>query len=708
MANTAINWDIKLKEPIRFFDPKLTYEITKYRPVDEEEGLDFDPDWFREAAITKARTGRYSNFPIGSLSHRKFWLREIDRCIHGMEANGYRITGDHYFFINYHVLLNVSKVTQAGQGRPETTADFWSKHYEYFHYIEMCEKLGRDVIAFKARGVGFSEIAVALVVRPFVTVRKYQSILVAFSENLLEPTTSKAWTQLEYLNAETEGGMHKLRQNIDQSFHKQASYKDITGQKKGFFSEIKGIVVDDPRKLRGRRIDRLIYEEAGSNPKLIDTYVKGNALVEINGNKIGTRVVFGTGGDSGPALAGLDKMFKNVEAFKGLPYRHNHTRDGKTALTGFFIPAFSCVSKFKNNETQEWVECMDHRGVTNTKLAKQYYDAERRALAHLPKELLDYCAEYCYYPEEALIKQGQNNFNQVLLAEQYAELEIHKTVEKPRIGNLFWVYEGKTDVIKGVKWKDDPNGDIYISEMPELDETGSPIKNLYVAGIDAIDHGVGDSVVGEKGSQFCIVIKKRTFGNSGNKYVARYMDRPHNVRVAFQNAAMLLWLFGCKANLEDTKISFRTWLRDEKLDSKMLMTRPSYAMAVKGMRQNRQKTLWGTPASEKMIMHGLELIAQFVDDYYFTINDIVQLEQLQKFSYEDKGSFDCVMAMVYCEIGDEDMFSLRVVREELNPTQFQDVGYYVDDNGIKRFGLIPNEHNAGNYGETSNSNGRNW
>ena len=39
------------------------------------------------------------------------------------------------------------------EGRAETFPDFFSKQYEYFHYIELCEKLGYDVVALKARGV---------------------------------------------------------------------------------------------------------------------------------------------------------------------------------------------------------------------------------------------------------------------------------------------------------------------------------------------------------------------------------------------------------------------------------------------------------------------------------------------------------------------------------------------------------------------------
>lgn len=685
---STFKWDVPLGTKIDHFDPELTYELTGYRPVDESTGFDFDPMWFTEASQNKQRTGRYSNNPVGSRAYRNFWVEEKRRCEEGHVVNGYRITGDHYFFLNYYILLNVSRVQKAGAGRLETQPDFWSKHYEYFHYIELCEHLGKDVIAFKARGVGFSEIAASLAVRPYTTTKNYSVVFAAFSEGLVEPTMAKCWSQLEYLNLETEGGFRRLRQVKDTALHKKASVKDSSGQEKGHMAEIKGLAVDNSRKLRGRRIDRLVYEEAGSNPILLETYIKGEALVELNGIKMGTRIVFGTGGDSGPALAGLDAMFKAPQKYGGLPYKHKYTQDGQYAYTGFFIPAHVCVSKFKDEETGSFIQCMDHRGVTDSILAKSYYDRKRRQYADDPQALLDYCAEYCYYPEEALIKQGQNNFNQVLLAQQYAELEIHKTVKPPERGNLFWNYDSQNNII-GVKWVQDNAGKVLISEHPLADEDGNAYKNLYVAGVDSIDHGVDDSVVGERGSQFAIVVKKRMMGTTGNRYVCSYMERPKDVREAYSLAAKILWYYGCKANLEDTKIGLRTWLREKKLDYKMLMTRPSFAMDDS---KKRQGNLWGTPGSDKMILHGLNLVGGFIEDAWNTIDDIEMLKQLQKFSYEDKGKFDKVLAMVYAEIGDEDMYDLRVVKDHDYDKTFQDVGYYIDDYGIKRFGVIPNSN----------------
>ena len=56
-------------------------------------------------------------------------------------------------------------------------------------------------------------------------------------------------------------------------------------------SEIVGIVADTPRKLRGDRADRLLLEEAGSNPVLLKTIIQSRALVEILGVKFGTIIL---------------------------------------------------------------------------------------------------------------------------------------------------------------------------------------------------------------------------------------------------------------------------------------------------------------------------------------------------------------------------------------------------------------------------------
>ena len=102
-------------------------------PINETEGLDFDPSWFTEARDNKVRTGHYTSYRSGTKQHRDFWKEEFRRCIDGYESHRYRITGDNYFFLNYYRLKNVTDVTVTGKGRQTGFPQFFSKQYEYFH-----------------------------------------------------------------------------------------------------------------------------------------------------------------------------------------------------------------------------------------------------------------------------------------------------------------------------------------------------------------------------------------------------------------------------------------------------------------------------------------------------------------------------------------------------------------------------------------------
>ena len=147
-----MEWDVKIGDDIEYFDPTLSYELTGYRPINDTQGLDFDPDWFREDAINKLRTGRYSpsELPIGSKNHKDWWKERIRRCNEGYTVNGYRLTGDNYFFINYYNLKSSdSETINQSYGFPA----FLVFQYEYFHYLEMCEKLKKDTSVLKSRGI---------------------------------------------------------------------------------------------------------------------------------------------------------------------------------------------------------------------------------------------------------------------------------------------------------------------------------------------------------------------------------------------------------------------------------------------------------------------------------------------------------------------------------------------------------------------------
>lgn len=107
------------------------------------------------------------------------------------------------------------------------------------------------------------------------------------------PVLDKCWNQLNWLNMHTNGGMKRSRQKIDNIRQKRASLVTTENIEYGRYSEIEGVVADNPRKVRGERCERLIFEEAGSNPQLIKSWIQGNALVELGGKKIGIRLCGG-------------------------------------------------------------------------------------------------------------------------------------------------------------------------------------------------------------------------------------------------------------------------------------------------------------------------------------------------------------------------------------------------------------------------------
>ena len=479
----------------------------------------------------------------------------MDRCVKGFESHGYRITGDNYFWLNFYRLKSSIEGAKAGAGRQLSFPMFLVFQYEYFHYVEMCEILGKDVALLKARALGFSEMGACLCARPFITTKNYRVLASAYSEKHLKPLLAKIWSQLDWLYDETEGAFKRVRMVINTNMHKRASIKKKDGTETGRMAEIEGAVADSPEKIRGDRTERIFFEEAGSDKVLKEKFLQAEALVTVlGGDRVGTRIVWGTGGDKGSAVEGIRDIVTKPDSFNVLKFKHNYTPDKKYILTAMFIPAYRMVK-----------EVMDKRGYCNEQAAKEWYEKKRREKAEDPKGLLIYKAEYCFTIEEALIQQGDNIFPREELAEQSAQIEIYQTTPKIHTGHLIWTRDD-TDRPTGVKWKEGDEGKIKLIEHPLISkESPDGYTNLYVAGIDSIDIGSGDSTGTDRNpSEFCIVIKKRTFGLDDPKYVAIYKDRPRDPREAYEIAAKLLVYYGCQAVLESTRTAILTYFRDKK------------------------------------------------------------------------------------------------------------------------------------------------
>ena len=92
-----------------------------------------------------------------------------------------------------------------------------------------------------------------------------------------------------------------------------------------------------------------------------------------------------------------------------------------------------------------------------------------------------------------------------------------------------------------------------------------------------------------------------------------------------------------------------------------------------------------------MIDHGTDLVASYVEDYCHNIWFIEFLEQLNLYTDENKGKFDMVAACQMCEVGDEELNDILPKERKKENDEFQDIGYYKDEKGYTRFGVIPKQ-----------------
>ena len=658
-SNDKTYWDITKDMKIECFDPTLSYELTGYRPIDETHGLDFDPSWFTEGRETFLKTGKYCSYLPRSKRWDAFWKEQYTRCKYGMTSHGYTITGDNYFFLNFYQLPVVDMDKASGEGTNESFPVFFASQYMFFHYLQMCRVLHKNAALMKARSIGFSEINASLAARLYTTIKRSRTMITCFKDTYLNGTFSKLDHALTFINTNADG-FFKPRLT-DKALEKKSGYQvKIDGQFTdfGWRSVVIGINGSKPSNIRGDRVDLLIYDEAGSWPDLTTAVVQGQELCEVQGVPRGIMLFGGTGGDFGPPLAGLKKIYYNPKAFKILPFRHKWTQDGTTIESGFFLPYFLQSLN---------PEYMDSRGVCNQTEYKKLLQEERNNLLAVPEEYLKKCAERCWNAEEAFTLEGQNKFNKMKIADQLAKIRLHKIGPRPQVGTIDYTYKSNKhslENIDGFRWLLN-SGKVQILEHPvwsdlykeqiekqkrEAEEQGidfeapvyTEMNDLYVAGIDGIDIGAAKTSKETRDpSDFCIVIKRRAFGLNEPQYVAMYKDRPQNIREAYKIAMCMCRYYNCRINIEATRVGMITWARENKC-LQYFMKRPRATLTDIKYGTTKQ---YGTPATKTIIEQQTDLIADYVEDYGHNIWFEDMLEQLNGYNDENKTKFDIIAAL---------------------------------------------------------------
>lgn len=484
---------------------------------------------FSTEATRKLETGVYCGEVFKSKKYNIYWGEQRERCIHGYvnPITKLWIPGWMYGFLNFKPMKILENPNSAVSRRITAFPRFWPIHYYYIMSILEAREQGLDNILLKPRGTGFSELHSWIAASEYTFQKENPNFFFVSNEGYLnkDGILSKCWENLDFLSGETERAFRHLRQKKDGDLHKRASKIDpVKGVEVKTGSEIIGRVIDHPRKVRGAR-GLVFWEESGSFPNMIDAWIATRALVEQGGVKFATQIAWGTGGEQGPGIVGLEELFKHPLAYNCLPY-DNCWDEQVGDPHGFFFPTWASMDRF-----------MDKWGNTNFKAAKDWHDHEREKMyKHSPHKYDKHIAEYPYTPDEALMRLTGNHFPIAQLQKQLSKVKASSDIKGIKKHGHMIISEGE------VKFKLDPaarpvdhyphrtdgaeslHGCVTIVESPLKEDNVVP-ANLYEIVVDPFYVDEPDQIT-SLGAIYVYKKKNILFNTEDDMLVAWYVGRP--------------------------------------------------------------------------------------------------------------------------------------------------------------------------------------
>lgn len=510
---------------------------------------------FSPAANHKAKTGKYCGEPFNSKKYNIYWSEQKERCINGYTnpVTGVHIPGIMYFFLNFKQMKIVEDIGKKVSKRITSFPRFWPIHYFYLNDLQTAIKEGYNTAVLKPRGTGWSELMSSLSVYYYTFQKEEPCYLFAASEGYLNKSglISKAWDHLSFLDSETERAFKHLRQKVDQNLWKVASYwSSEKGAEVRTGGEIIGKVIDKPDKARGGR-GYVFYEEGGSFPNLVKAWMICWALVEQGGTTFSNMLLWGTGGEQGPGIAGLEEIFMNPEPYKCLPWENCWEDTIQDRDHGFFFPVWANMDMF-----------MDKWGNTNYEKAYNWHMEQREIKRKKSPHLYDkYIAEYPMTPGEALMRLSDNPFPVAQLQNQLRKVDNDSNIKGILKRGELAIQEGE---IRFNLHKDPRpvdryphnveerlNGCMTIFESPLRDDTGKPPNGLYTIVADCFY--VDTDQATDWNSLGAYYVYKRTnnlFPTEDDILVAWYAGRPSRVKDFYRNVFLAARYYNAKVQSE--------------------------------------------------------------------------------------------------------------------------------------------------------------
>lgn len=102
--------------------------------IRDSNGKWVDVSAFREDAIQYTTHGFYCSYPDNSNDWINYWQERLDRCKNGYSVDGVKITGNHYFYLNF---SRISAINTNTSNKEIRFPDFWDGDYNYFWCLEI-------------------------------------------------------------------------------------------------------------------------------------------------------------------------------------------------------------------------------------------------------------------------------------------------------------------------------------------------------------------------------------------------------------------------------------------------------------------------------------------------------------------------------------------------------------------------------------------
>ena len=644
----------------------------------------YNTEEWRQAALHFDEHGRYTNHPPNnspSSKYYKFWKEQADRCVYGYDIGRDWIPGYFYFYLNFCQMdMTIARKDVSGDIFKSVQGDrvkrfpfFWDGDYDYYHYLDECERAGEFAAVLKTRGRGYSWKAGSMLMRNYALIPASKSYAFAYEKEFLtkDGLLTKAWEIMDFIDINTAWGHRRL---INQPMHKTSGYElNLGGKKvkKGYQSEIIGVTLkDDPDKSRGKRGQLILYEEGGKFPKVLQTWIVGSPSMRQDGITHGLQAIYGTGGTVGANFMGLNELFYNPVKYGILPHSNpydkalisNQTNKGKA---GFFTP---------DDINQQ--RTMDEDGNSNRILANEVI-MKRRAIKQEggknPDAYLRYVAEHPLTAKEATLQIGGTLFPITALQDHRAEVEAnpHKFEDLEQLVTL--VGNPDTDEIECVSSKglvsindyplaehENIDGCIVIWEHPVKNSQGKIPHDLYIGGNDAYDHDEASTT--SLGSTF--IMNRLT-----RRIVAEYTGRPLTAKMYYENVRKLLIYYNAILNYENNWKGLFTYFENRHCAYLLADTPEAIRDKITATATlNRGK---GTPGTDPINKYARELILAWLLEpvapgseklNLHTIRSIALLKELEYWNKDD--NFDRVSSLGMLMIIEEDRYKYTAEMEK--------------------------------------------